>query len=109
MMSRTDDPVARVLAQLPCSLRGNAPPHRTADTGPAASAADRLSDDVVSAGEALHYGTAVGEVASPNWSRGRTADGEVISPSWPRAPGRLLMPRSPLLWLWMSLLLLPYV
>ena len=43
--------------------------HRTANTGPAASAADRLPDDVVTAGEALHYGTAVGEVASPSWFR----------------------------------------
>ena len=70
MMPRTDNPVARVRAQLPCSLRENAPPHRTADTGPAASAVNRLPDDVVSAGEAFHYGTAVGEVASPSWSRG---------------------------------------
>ena len=70
MMPRTGNPVVRVRAQLPCSLRGNAPPHRTADTGPVASAADRLPDDVVSAGEALHYGTAVGEVASPSWFRG---------------------------------------
>ena len=69
MMPRTDDAVARVRAQLPCSLRGNAPPHRTTDTEPAASAAGRLPDDVVSAGGALRYGTAVGEVASPSWSR----------------------------------------
>ena len=70
IMPRTDDAVARVRAQLPCSLRGSAPPHRTADTGPASSAADRLPDDVVSAGGAFRYGTAVGEVASPSWSRG---------------------------------------
>ena len=70
MMPRTDDAVARVRAQLSCSLRGSAPPHRTADTGPAASAADHLPDDVVSAGGALRYGFAVGEVASPSWSRG---------------------------------------
>ena len=70
MMPRTDDAVARMRAQLPCSPRGNAPPHRTTDIEPAASAADRLPDDVVSAGEALRYGTAVGEVASPSWSRG---------------------------------------
>ena len=70
MMPRTDDAVARVRAQLPCSLRGNAPPRRTTDIGPAASAADRLPDDVVSAGGALRYGTAVGEVVSPSWSRG---------------------------------------
>ena len=37
MMPRTDEAVARVRAQLPCSLRGNAPPHRTTDTEPAAS------------------------------------------------------------------------
>ena len=41
MMPRTDNPVAQVRAQLPCSLRGNASPYRTADTGAAASAADR--------------------------------------------------------------------
>ena len=70
MMPRREDDVARVRAQLPCSLRGNAPPHRTDDTGPAASAADRLPDDVASAHEALRYGTAVGKVASPSWSRG---------------------------------------
>ena len=70
MMPRTDDAVARVQAQLPCSLRGNAPPHRTTDVEPATGAADRLPDDVVSAGGALRYGTAVGEVASPSWSRG---------------------------------------
>ena len=69
MMPRTDNPVAQVRAQLPCSLRGNASPHRTADTGAAASAADRLPDDVVPAGEALYHVTAVGEVASPSWSR----------------------------------------
>ena len=70
MIPRTDDTVARVRAQLPCSLWGNSPPHRTTDTGPAASAADRLPDDVVSVGGALRYGTAVGEVAFPSWSRG---------------------------------------
>ena len=70
MMPRTDDAVARMRAQLLCSPQGNVPPHRTTDTKPAASAADRLPDDVVSAGEALCYGTAVGEVASPSWSRG---------------------------------------
>ena len=53
MMPRTVDAVALVRAQLPCSLRGNALPDRTADTGPATSAADRLSDDVVSAGGVL--------------------------------------------------------
>ena len=70
MMPRTEDAVVRMRAQLLCSPQGNTPPHRTTDTEPAASAADRLLDDVVSAGEALRSGTAVGEVASPSWSRG---------------------------------------
>ena len=70
MMPRTDDAMARVRAPLPCSLRGNAPPHRTTDTEPAAGATDRLLDDVVSADGALRHGTAIGEVASPSWSRG---------------------------------------
>ena len=70
MMPRTNYDVARMRAQLLCSPRGNSPPHRTTDTEHAASAADRLPDDVVSADEALRYGTAVGGVASPSWSRG---------------------------------------
>ena len=70
MMPHTDGAVARMPAQLLCSSLGNPTPHRTTDTEPATSAADRLPDDVVSAGEALRYGTAVGEVASPSWSRG---------------------------------------
>ena len=70
MMARIDDAVAWMRAQLPCSPRRTAPPHRTTDTELAASAADRLSDDVISAGEALRYGTAVGEVVSPSWPRG---------------------------------------
>ena len=70
MMPRTDDAVARMRAQLPCSPRENPPSNRTTDTEPAASAADRLPDDVVFAGEAIRYGTAFGEVASTSWSRG---------------------------------------
>ena len=69
-MPRTDDDVARMRAQLLCSPQGNASPHRTTDTEPAASAADRPPDDVACADEALRYGTAVGGVASPSWSRG---------------------------------------
>ena len=65
IMPRTDDAVARVRAQLPCSLRGNAPPHRAADTGPAASSSGRLPVDVVSTGEVLCYSIAVGEVSLP--------------------------------------------
>ena len=69
MMPHTEDAVALVRAQFLCTLRGNAPPRRTADACAAASATDLLPD-VVSAGGALRSGTAVGEVVSPSWPRG---------------------------------------
>ena len=69
IMPHTDDAVALVRAQLLCTLQGNAPPRRTADTCAAASATGLLPY-VVSAGGALRSRTAVGEVVSPSWPRG---------------------------------------
>ena len=69
MMLHTDDAAVLVRAYI-CTLQGNAPPCRTADTWPAASATDLLPDAVVSAGGALRSRTAVGEVVSPSWPRG---------------------------------------
>ena len=69
MMPHTDDAVAPVRAELLCTLRGNAPPRRTADTCAAASAIDLLPDVVVFAGGALRSFTAVKEVVSPSWPR----------------------------------------
>ena len=76
----TDDAAALVRAcfELPCTLRGNAPPCRIVHTCAAgANTADFLLDVVVSAGEALRSGTAVGEVVSPSWPRGCTTDAAV--------------------------------
>ena len=76
MVMNTDDTAALVRAcfELPCTLRGNSSPRRTANTCAAgANATDRLPDVVVSAGEALRSGIAVGEVVSPSWPRGCTA------------------------------------
>ena len=76
MVPNTADAAALVRAcfELLCPLRGNAPPRRTADTCAAgANATDLLPDVVVSAGEAIRFDTAVGEVVSPSWPRGCTA------------------------------------
>ena len=70
MMPHMDDAVALVRVQSLCTLLGNAPPRRIADTCAAASATDILPDEVISAVEALRSGTAVGEGVSPNWPRG---------------------------------------
>ena len=72
MVPNTDDAAALVRAcfELPCTLRGNVPPRRS--VGAIATAV--LPDVVVSAGEALRSGTAVGEVVFPSWPRDRTAD-----------------------------------
>ena len=88
-MPNVDSAAALVRAcfELPCPLRGNAPPRRSADACAAgANTTDLLPDVVVSAGEALRSGTAVGR-----WSL-------------PAGPGIvLLMPQmSPLLWLRIS-------
>ena len=69
MVPNPDDAAALMLAcfEFPCTLRGNAPSRRTADTCAAgANATDLLPHVVVSAGEALRSGTAVGEVVSPS-------------------------------------------
>ena len=66
MMPHTDDAAALVRVYLPCTLRGNTPPRRTANTCATAGATDLLSDVVVSAGGALRSGTAVGKVVSPS-------------------------------------------
>ena len=57
MIPHTDDAVALVRAQLPCTLRGNGPSRRTADTCAAGSATDLLPDEIVSVGEELRSGT----------------------------------------------------
>ena len=77
MVPNTDDAAALVRAcfELPCTLRENAPSRRSVDTYAAgANAADFLPKVVVSAGEALHSGTAVGEVVSSTWPKDCTAD-----------------------------------
>ena len=76
MVPNVDSAAAPVRAcfELPCTLRGNAPPRHSVDTCAAgANTADLLSDVVVSAGEALRSSSAVGEVVSPSWPRDRTA------------------------------------
>ena len=76
MVPNTDDAAALVRAcfELPCTLRGNAPPRRSIDTCAAgANTSDLLPDAVVSAGEALRSSIVVGEVVSPSWPRDRTA------------------------------------
>ena len=87
MVPNTDDAAAlvRPFSEFPCTLRGNAPPRHTANACAAgANATDLLPNIVVSTGEALRSGTAVGEV---------------VSPSWPRGCQLLLLPRGRLLWL----------
>ena len=76
MVPNTDDAAALVWPcfEFPCTLRGNAPPRRTADACAAGvNATDLLPNIVVSTGEALRSGTAAGEVVSPSWPRGCTA------------------------------------
>ena len=76
MVPNIDSATALVQAcfELPCTLRGNASPRRSIDTCAAgANTTDLLLGDVVSTGEALLSGTAVGEVVSPSWPRDRTA------------------------------------
>ena len=68
--------VALVRAWLSRSLRGNAPPHRTADTLRAAGEPDLLPDVVVYAGGALFL-AAAGGVVFPSCSRGWAAGGTV--------------------------------
>ena len=72
MVPNVDGAAALVRAcfEWPCTLRGNAVPCRSVDTCAAgANATDLLPDVVVSAGEVLRSGTAVGEVVSPSWPR----------------------------------------
>ena len=82
MVPNTDSAAVLVWAcfELPCTLRGNAPPRRIVDTCAAvANKTNFLPDVVVSAGEALRSGTAVGEVVSLSWPRDRTADAVNVS------------------------------
>ena len=77
MVPNTDSaaPLVWVCFELPCILRGSAPPRRSIGTCAAgANTIDPLADIVVSAGEALHSDTAVGEVVSSSWRRDRLAD-----------------------------------
>ena len=72
--------LARACFELPCTLRGNAPPRRSVGMCAAgACTTDLLPDLVVSAGEALHSDTPVGEVVSPNWPRDHAADAADVS------------------------------
>ena len=82
IVPNTDNAAAlvRVCFKLLCTLRGNYPPRSTVDTCIAgANATDLLPDVVVSAGEALRSGIAVGEVVSPSWPRGCTVDATDVS------------------------------
>ena len=77
MAPNTDSAAALVRAclELLCTLPGSAPPRRSVGTCAArANTTDFLPDVVVSAGEALHSDTAVGEVVSSSWPRDRAAD-----------------------------------
>ena len=77
MVPSTDTAAALVRAcfELPCTLRGSAPPRRSVGTCAAgANATDFFADVVDSAGEALRSGIAAGEVFSPSWPRDRAAD-----------------------------------
>ena len=77
MVKNTDSAAALVRAcfEVPCTLRGSAPPRRSVGTLAAgAHTTDLLPDVVVFAGEALRSGIAVGEVVSPSWPRDRAAD-----------------------------------
>ena len=63
----------------PCNLRGSAPSRRSVGTCGTDSNMIGLLDVVVSAGEALRSGTAVGEVVSPSWPRDCAADASGVS------------------------------
>ena len=82
MMPNTDSAAALVQAcsELPCTLRGSAPPRRSVGTCAAgANTTDLHPDVVVSAGEALHSDTAVWVVVSPSWPRDSAADAADVS------------------------------
>ena len=82
MVPNTDGAAALVLAcfELPCTLRECASPRRSIGKCAAgANTTDLLPDVVVSAGEALRSGTAVGGVVSPSWLRDRAADAADVS------------------------------
>ena len=75
MVPNVDSAAAQVRTcfELPCTLRGNSPPRRMMDTCTAgANTIDLLLDVVVSAGEVLRSGTAVGDAVSSSWPRDRT-------------------------------------
>ena len=94
----------RTCFELPCTLQGSAPPRRSVDTCAAGANTTDLREIVVSAGEALRSGTAVGEVVSPSWPRGRAAVAADVSAAVAEdiaaAGGRLL-----LMVLWLLLLI----
>ena len=82
MVPNTDSAAALVRAcfELPCTLRGSAPPRRSIGTCAAgANTTDLLLDVVVSAGEALRSGAAAREVVSPSRLRNRAADATDVS------------------------------
>ena len=82
MVPNTDSAAELVRAcfELPCTLRRSALPRCSVDTCAAgARTTDLLPDAVVSAGEVLRSGTAVGEVVSLSWSKDRTADAADVS------------------------------
>ena len=82
MVPNTDSAAALVWAcfELPCTLRGSAPPCRSVGTCAAgARTTELLPDVVVSAGETLRSGTAVEEAVSPSWPRDRAADAADVS------------------------------
>ena len=82
MVPNVDRAVAlmRACFELPCTLRGSAPPRRSVDTcATGANTTDLLPDVVVSTGKVLCSGTAVGKVVSPSWSRDRTAGAADVS------------------------------
>ena len=66
--------LVRAYFELPCTLRGSAPPRRSVGTCAAGAKTTDPPNVVVSAGEALRSGTAVGEVVSPTWPKDRAAD-----------------------------------
>ena len=87
MVPNTDSAAALVRAcfELPCTLRGSAHPRRSVGTCAAGANTTDLPGVVVSAGEALHSGTAVGKVVSPSWPRYCAADAADVSAAVPAA------------------------
>ena len=82
MVPNTDSAaeLMRACFELPSTLRESALPRCSVDTWAAgARTTDLLPDVVVSAGEVLRSGTAVGEVVSLSWSKDRTADAADVS------------------------------